>query len=67
MHGHVTPLTSQLAVKVLMEMEPHMIFPPLTRQHQLNGHEFEQPPGDSDEQGSMACFSPWGRKESDKT
>ena len=33
--------------------------------HQLNGHEFEQTPGDSEGQGSLACCSPWGRKESD--
>ena len=33
--------------------------------HQLNGHEFEQVPGVGDGQGSLACFSPWGRKESD--
>ena len=35
--------------------------------HQLNGHEFEQVPGVGDGQGSLACFSPWGRKESDTT
>ena len=35
--------------------------------HQLNGHEFEQAPGDSEGQGSLACFSPWGCKESDRT
>ena len=35
--------------------------------HQLNGHEFEQAPGDREEQGSLACFSPWGRKELDVT
>ena len=35
--------------------------------HQLNGHEFEQTPGDSEGQGSMVCCSPWGRKESDTT
>ena len=35
--------------------------------HQLNGHEFEQAPGDSEGQGSLACYSPWGRKESDTT
>ena len=35
--------------------------------HQLNGHEFEQTPGDSEGQGSLACCSPWGRKESDMT
>ena len=35
--------------------------------HQLNGHEFEQPPGGSEGQGSLACCSPWGHKESDMT
>ena len=35
--------------------------------HQLDGHEFEQAPGVGDRQGSLACFSPWGRKESDTT
>ena len=35
--------------------------------HQLNGHEFEQAPGDGEEQGSLVCCSPWGRKESDTT
>ena len=33
--------------------------------HQLDGHEFEQAPGDSEGQGSRACNSPWGHKESD--
>jgi len=37
------------------------------RYHQLNGHEFEQAPGDSEGQGSLVCCSPWGHKESDKT
>ena len=35
--------------------------------HQLNGHEFVQAPGDSEEQGSLVCCSSWGRKESDMT
>ena len=35
--------------------------------HQLNGHEFEQIPGDRERLGSLACYSPWGRKESDTT
>ena len=35
--------------------------------HQLYGHEFEQTPGDSEEQGSLVCCSPWGHKESDMT
>ena len=30
------------------------------------GHESEQIPGESEGQGSLACCSPWGRKESDK-
>ena len=35
--------------------------------HWLNGHEFEQAPGDSEGQGSLACCSSWGHKESDMT
>ena len=35
--------------------------------HQLNGHEFEQAPGDGEGQGSLVCCSPWGHKESDVT
>ena len=33
----------------------------------LNGHEFEQALGDDERQGSLACCSPGGRKESDMT
>ena len=33
--------------------------------HRLDGHEFEQAPGVSDGQGSLACCSPWVCKESD--
>jgi len=35
--------------------------------HQLSGHEFEQALGDGEGQISLACCSPWGRKESDTT
>ena len=35
--------------------------------HQLNGHELEQTPGDSGGQGSLACYSPRGRKDSGVT
>ena len=35
--------------------------------HRLNGHEFEQTPEDGEGQGSLACCSPWGHKESDMT
>ena len=32
--------------------------------HQVNGHEFEQGPGDGEGQGGLVCCSPWGLKES---
>ena len=35
--------------------------------HWLNGHEFEQAPGDGEEQRSLVCCSPQGREESDMT
>ena len=35
--------------------------------HRLNGYEFEQAPGVGEGQGSLACCSPWGCKESDMT
>ena len=35
--------------------------------HQLNVHESEQTSRDSEEQGSLACCSPRGHKESDMT
>ena len=35
--------------------------------HRLNGHEFEQTPGDSEGQGSLVCCSPRGCDESDMT
>ena len=34
--------------------------------HQLNGHEFDQTLGNSEGQGSLACCSPWSRKELDR-
>ena len=33
----------------------------------LNGYEFEQTLGDGEGEGSLACCSPWGHKESDRT
>ena len=32
--------------------------------HRPDGHEFEQTQGDSEGQGSLSFFSPWGSKES---
>ena len=34
--------------------------------HWLVGHKFEQAPGFGDGQGSLACYCPWGCKESDQ-
>ena len=50
---------------VICDKEPPRY--PQWRHHQLNGHEFEQAPGVSDGQESLACCSPWGHKESDTT
>ena len=33
--------------------------------HQLDGHEFDQALGDSEGQGSLACYSLWSCKELD--
>ena len=35
--------------------------------HRINGREFEQSPGDTKGQGSLACCSPRGHKELDAT
>ena len=35
--------------------------------HPFNRHKFEQTQGDGEGQGSLTCYSPWGRKESDRT
>ena len=35
--------------------------------HQLNGHEYEQTPGDSEGQRRLACCNPWDHKELDTT
>ena len=35
--------------------------------HQYNGHNLGQIPGDGEGQGCLACNSPWGHKELDRT
>ena len=35
--------------------------------HRLDGHESDQAPGVGNGQGSLACFRPWGHRESDTT
>ena len=37
------------------------------KHYQLNGHEFEQTPEDSEGQRSLVCCSPWDHKELDTT
>ena len=39
----------------------------IRQHHRLNKHEFEQTLGDGEGQGSLACCSSCGCKESDKT
>ena len=35
--------------------------------HRLNGHAFEQTPGDGEGQGNLVCCRPWACKESGTT
>ena len=35
--------------------------------HRLNGHQFEQAPGDGEGQRNLVCCSPWGHKDLDTT
>jgi len=35
--------------------------------HRPNEHEFQQTPGEGEEQGNLACCSPWVCKELDTT
>ena len=39
----------------------------IRQHHRPNGHEFEQTPGDSEAQGSLAYCCPWDCKESNMT
>ena len=51
----------------LMEKPQPWLDGPLVTHHPLNGHEFEQALGDGERQGTLACCSPWGRRESGMT
>ena len=68
--GHLMPLIGKDSAggKDWGQEEKGMTEDEMVRSHQrLNGDEFEQTPGDGKVQGSLACCSPWGRKESDTT
>ena len=48
-------------------LEKTLVLGKFEGRRRLDGHEFEQAPGVGDGQGSLACCSQWGRKESDAT
>ena len=58
-----TPLRSPALAGRFTETEDAMV----RCHHQLNAHEFQQTPGDSEGQGSLVCYGPWGLNESDVT
>ena len=61
--GHLMQRTDSLEKTLMGMTEDEMV----GWHHRLHGHEFEQAPGVSHGQGSLAHCSPWGRKESDTT
>ena len=61
--GKHPPPSKKVVCQVIKVTEDEMV----ERHHWLNGHEFEQTPGNSEGQGSLACYSSWGIKESDMT
>ena len=56
-----------VTVKVLTFVSGESFVGAYGQDHQLNAHEFQQVLGVGDGQQSLACCSPWGRKELDKT
>ena len=71
--GHLTPRANTLEKSLMLgkdwgQKEKGMTEDEMTGWHHwLKWHEFEQTPGDSEGQGSLACYSPWGHKKSDTT
>ena len=64
----VNSLEKSLIWERLRQEEKGMTEDEMVGWHQrLNGHEFEQVPGDGEGQGSLVCCSPWGHKELDMT
>ena len=51
----------------ILSCKSKRIYVGLAWHHLLEGHEFEQSPGFGGRQESLACYSPWGRKEWDMT
>ena len=68
MWGHIWSNKTNERESVLSEKEERAPEDEMVRWHHwLNGHEFEQTPGDGGGQRSLACCSPWGHKELDTT
>ena len=66
--GHLMQRANSLEKTMLAKIEDRRRGQQRMRQHHwLNGHEFQQTLGDNGGQGSLACCSPWGRRESDLT
>ena len=67
--GPAIPLLDMHPKKTIIEKDTFTIARafPLDGITDSNGHEFEQALGVGDGQGSLACCSPWGHKESDMT
>ena len=67
--GHLMQRTSSLEKTLMLGdwKQKQMTDEMVGWHHRLDGHEFEQALGGGDGQGSLACCSPWGQKESDTT
>ena len=64
----IIKITIKIRIKTLpagvLYNKIHIYFP---TNEMVGWHEFEQAPGDGERQGSLACCTPWGCKESDMT
>ena len=65
--GHLMRRTDSLEKTLIQEEKGTTEDEMVGWHHQLDGHEFQQAPGVGDGQGSLVCFSPRGRKESEMT
>ena len=64
---HLSCLHADHQLALLTLPLKHMIYEVGGCHRRLSGHRFEQVPGDSEGQESLACYNPWGCKELDTT